>query len=299
MAWRTVAITSPARLRLEQSQLIVEQDGRTALPLEDIAVLLIESPQVLLSAGTLARLGESECLLLVCGEKHTPVLAGLPYAGHSRLAGIHRMQLDTSLPFRKRCWQRIVRQKILNQAECLRLAGCVRWKEVEALAERVASGDSGNIESVAARMHFSLLFGEGWWRGGPDGLNGVLDYGYAVLRAAVVRALAAHGFLLTIGLHHASELNPFNLADDFLEPLRPAVDLFAAALRPPPETLTRELRIRLVELLGCEVLLEGKRHSILNACTLMAASFHAACRQKDPSLLRLPQIFALTEHRYG
>lgn len=299
MAWRTVAITSPARLRVEQSQLVIEQDEETALPLEDIAVLLIESPQVLLSAGTLSRLGEHDCLLLVCGSKHTPVLAGLPYAGHSRLSGIHRMQLDTSLPFRKRCWQRIVRQKVLNQAECLRLSGCVRWKEVQALADRVSSGDSGNIESVAARMHFSLLFGEGWWRGGPDGLNGVLDYGYAVLRAAVVRALAAHGFLLTVGLHHSSELNPFNLADDFLEPLRPAVDLFAAALKPPPDVLTKDLRIRLVELLGCEVLLDGKRHSILNACTLMAASFQAACRQKDPSLLRLPEVFALTEHRYG
>lgn len=294
-----MAITNPARLRVEQGQLVIGQDEETALPLEDIAVLLIESPQVLLTAGTLARLGEHDCLLLVCGEKHTPVLAGLPYAGHSRLSGIHRLQLGTSLPFRKRCWQRIVRQKVLNQAECLRLAGCVRWKDVEALADRVASGDSGNIESVAARMHFSLLFGEGWWRGGPDGLNGVLDYGYAVLRAAVVRALAAHGLLLTVGLHHSSELNPFNLADDFLEPLRPAVDLFAAGLKPPPDVLTRELRIRLVELLGCEVLVDGKRHSILNACTLVAASFQAACRHKDPSLLRLPEIFALTEHRYG
>lgn len=299
MAWRTVAITNPARLRVEASQLVIAQETEVALPLEDIAVLLLESPQISLSAGALSRFGELDCVVLVCGAQHTPVLACLPYARHSRISGVHRLQLSTGLPFRKRCWQRLVKAKILNQAECLRLAGCPRWKEVDALADRVTSGDTGNMESVAARQHFSLLFGEGWWRGGPDGLNSALDYGYAILRAAVVRALAMHGFLLTQGVHHASELNPFNLADDFLEPLRPAVDLYAAGLKPPPDALTKEHRVQLVGLLGYEVLIDGKRQSILNAAAVMAASFLTACRGKDPGALKLPQVFALTEHRYG
>jgi len=298
MAWRTIAITNPARLRIEASQLVVAQETETALPLEDVACLILECPQVTLSAGTLSRLAEHGTMVLVCGAQHTPVLACLPYAGHSRLAGVHRLQLATTAPFRKRCWQRIVREKILNQAEVCRLAGRAEHTRVEAYAARVASGDTGNMEGVAAREHFALLFGPGWNRGGPDGLNSALDYGYAVLRAAVVRALAAHGFLLTQGLHHCSELNPFNLADDFLEPLRPAVDLYAAGLKPPPQVLEKEHRVKLVELLGCEVLVGGKRQSILNACQIMAGSFLAACKAGDAGALKLPQVFALTEHRY-
>ena len=298
MAWRTIAITNPARLRIEASQLVIAQEAEVALPLEDIACLLLESPQITLSAGTLARLAEHDTIVLVCGPRHTPVLACLPYASHSRLSGVHRLQLGATLPFRKRCWQRIVREKILNQAEVCRLAGHAEFTKVEAFAARVASGDTGNMEGVAAREHFGLLFGPGWNRGGPDGLNSVLDYGYAVLRAAVVRALAAHGFLLTQGIHHCSELNPFNLADDFLEPLRPAVDLYAASLKPPPETLEKEHRVKLAELLGCDVMVAGKRQSILNAADIMAASFLAACKSGDAAALKLPEVCALTEHRY-
>lgn len=260
--------------------------------------LFLSPPQVSLSSGTLSRLADWDTVVLVCGEKHTPVMAGVPYARHSRWSGVHRTQLATSLPFRKRCWQAIVAQKVRNQAECLRLAGRSGFRRVMEMADIVRSGDTGNVESVAAREHFGQLFGAGWNRGGPDGLNAALDYGYAILRAALVRSLTAYGLILSQGVHHDSELNPFNLADDFIEPFRPIVDLHAAELDPPPEALTKAERIQLVELLGCDVLMDGKRQSILRATDISAASYVTACRAGNPGLLKLPALFALSQHRY-
>lgn len=298
MAWRTVAITNPARLRVEASQLVIAQDEEIPLPLEDIAVLILECPEVRISSGSLARLADSGALVLVCGAEHTPVMACLPYAAHSRLTRMHRQQLATSLPFRKRCWQRVVQRKVENQAQCLRLAGRKGTERIVAMAAQVRSGDSGNIEGVAAREYFGLLFGPGFFRGGPDGANCALDYGYAVLRAAVVRALAAHGLILTQGIHHCSELNPFNLADDFLEPLRPLVDLRACGMDFPEPRLDKPQRLALVELLGCDVLVDGQRQSAINTADIMAGSYVAACREGDPALLKLPELLPLSPHRY-
>ncbi len=259
---------------------------------------MIESQQVALTAAVLSRLAEVGATVFVCGAKHMPVIAAYPCCGHSRLSGIHRMQLSTTLPFRKRCWQRIVQAKIRNQAECLRLLGCSGAERLLGLCEQVGSGDPGNVEALAARDYFASLFGPEFVRMHEDGVNAALNYGYAVARAAITRALAAHGFLLTQGIHHFNEQNPFNLADDFLEPLRPVVDMLAATFSPAPAELQKHHREALALVLACEVCVEDEAHSVTHACELMASSFVSACREGDPALLKLPTLLPLREHRY-
>ena len=299
MAWRTVVITNPARLRVENSQLLVIQDEIIPLPIEDIGVLILESPEVILSSSLLYRLAEHDVFLIVCDESHLPCLAGLPFAGHCRLTGIQRMQLDLSVPFKKRCWQAIIRQKIANQAECLRLTGNGdKAARLSAMLGDITSGDFTNVESRAAREHFKFMFGPDFIRGEEDTTNAGLNYGYAVVRAGVARALAAHGFLLSQGLHHRSELNPFNLADDFIEPLRPLVDLCVARHIPEDSEFSREHRAMLVSMLHSEILIDGKRHSALRAADIMVASFMTACRDKNPGLLKLPKLLPLKQHCY-
>lgn len=297
MAWRTVVVSNPARLRIRNDQLTVEQAQAVTLPAEDIAVLLLESPEVVLSSAVLNRLAELDVLLLACDSRHLPSFAGVPFAGHSRLAGVQRLQLGTSLPFRKRCWQALVKRKIENQAKCLELLGRPGAVRVAAMAAQVTSGDSANIESVAAREHFREAFGPQFIRGNEDSTNAALNYGYAVLRGAVARALAAHGFILSQGIHHRSELNQFNLADDFIEPFRPMVDLLAAKMKLGAE-LSKPDRELLVALLHAEVLIDGQKHSALRAAEMTAGSFLAACRSKDPGLLKLPGLLPLKTHKY-
>ena len=283
---------------MDADRLVIAQEAEVALPLDDIAILMIESQQVALTTAVLSRLAEVGASVIVCGAKHLPVLAAYPCSGHSRLSGIHRLQLSTTLPFRKRCWQRIVQTKIRNQAECLRLLGCDGADRLEGLADQVGSGDPANVEALAAREHFRFLFGPEFVRMREDGVNAALNYGYAVGRAGVARGLAAHGLLLTQGIHHSSELNPFNLADDFLEPLRPLVDMLAATFSPPPVELQKHHREALALLLACEVCVEGEAHSVTHCCELMAASFVSACRVGNPALLKLPSLMPLREHRY-
>ncbi len=297
MAWRTIVISKPARLRVENDQLAIVQEETVCLPLEDIAVLVLESPEIVLTAALLSRLAKHEVILLACDERHLPALAGIPFAGHSRLARVQRSQIESSLPFQKRCWQAVVKQKIQNQAACLRLLGRDGAQTLEDMAGLVASGDSQNLESVAAREYFRYLFGEGFVRRNEDWENHALDYGYAVLRAAVARALAVHGFLVALGIHHHSELNQFNLADDFLEPLRPLVDLCVSTMA-PNESLTKSDRETLAALLHVDILVEEKRQQVLQAVDIVAGSFLAACRDKDPRLLKLPALLPLQMHAY-
>lgn len=297
MAWKTIVISRPARLNVSNDQLIIAQDNTIGFPIEDISVLLIESPEVLLTSFLLNRLAEHGVALLVCDRKHLPSMAGLPFAGHSRLAGVQRTQLEATAPFRKRCWQALVKRKIANQAECLRLIGRPKSAVVAGLAARVSSGDAENLESVAAREHFEAAFGDGFSRGDEDGTNSALNYGYAILRASVARGLVMHGFLPAHGIHHHSELNQFNLADDFVEPFRPVVDLCVSDMRPQGE-LTKQHREKLVSLLYAEVLIDGKRQPACHAAELMAGSFLAACRDNDPGLLRLPELLPIKTHSY-
>lgn len=297
MAWRTIVISNPARLRVENDQLVIAQQESVSFPIEDIAVLMLESPEVLLSSALLDRLAQHEVLLLACDQRHMPSMACVPFAGHSRLAGVQRMQLEATAPFRKRCWQAIVRHKIANQAECLRILGRAGAAKIGLMADKVTSGDAANIESVAAREHFHAAFGHGFARFAEDGINSALNYGYAVMRASIARALTLHGFLPAHGIHHHSELNQFNLADDFIEPLRPIVDLRVAEMRPEGE-LTKAHREALVALIQADVLIDGKRQATLHAAEVMAGSFLAACHAKDPALLKLPGLLPLKTHAY-
>jgi CRISP-associated protein Cas1 len=297
LAWRTVVISNPARLRVENDQLVIIQQDSISLPIEDIAVLMLESPEVLLSSALLDRLAQHEVTLLACDKRHLPSMACMPFAGHSRLAGVQRMQLSASVPFQKRCWQAIIRYKIANQAMCLKILNRPNAQSVASMVEKVTSGDASNVESVAAREHFRAAFGVDFTRGAEDSINSALNYGYAVLRAAVARALTFHGFLPAHGIHHRSELNQFNLADDFIEPLRPVVDLHVASVHLEGE-LTKVQRENLIALIHADVLINGKRQAILHAVEIMAGSFLAACREKDPRLLKLPELLPLKLHAH-
>lgn len=298
MAWRVIQISKPARMKIKNSQLVIVQDDEIPIPLEDVAAIVLESQEVLLSSALLSRCADEGIVILTCDQSHLPISAVLPFAGHSRLSGVQRVQLNTTLPFRKRCWQAIVKSKIANQAECLRLMGCAGYEKLVSLISQVASGDKTNIESTAARIYFSLLFGANFVRGNSDLTNSALNYGYAILRGAVARALAGHGLILSQGVNHRSELNPFNLADDFLEPLRPVVDLCVAGEIKGDGELEKSHRQTLVSLLARDVLIDGWAQSVLRAVDIMASSFASACRAGDVRRLKLPSLLAPKQHSY-
>lgn len=290
MTWRTVIISNPAKLFTGKGRLHIEQEEEvSSLPIEDIGAVVLESPQILLTVPLLRDMAKGHVALFVCDEKHLPCGVLQPFHQHSRQGKILSTQLSLSKPFTKNCWKRIVERKILNQAACLRLLKLQGSADLEALASEVKSGDTSNREGVAARLYFSKI-APFEIRADETAFNSVLDYGYAIFRGALARSLSAFGFLPALGLWHHSELNPFNLADDFLEPFRPIVDFWASRNIEQDTIFSLEHRKALVALLHEDVQIEEGKQKALRAIEICAASFSSACREREPSLLRMPAL---------
>ena len=196
MAWRTVLLQNPMRLNLDRAQLKCERDdGVVTLPIEDITVLVIDSPRVMLTSTLLNAFQKNGVAVIICDEKHHPGGLFLPFHQHTRISALAPLQAGWTKPFRKRCWQLIIKGKIMNQAACLAMVDGKGWNRMENLAGEVGSGDSGNVEAVAAREYWSFLMGRHFQRrthrdNADDFINRALNYGYAIVRAAVARSIS-------------------------------------------------------------------------------------------------------------
>lgn len=251
MAWRSVMITRPSRLHYQQRALVVEQDdGTVKIPLEDMAVLVIEHSQVSLTSQLLSACAGRQIAVITVDETHHPNGVLLAHLPHSRALKVMRAQLDMSEPSRKRLWQGIIKQKISNQGGVLKSQGHeAAARRLEALVREVRSGDVGNAEAQASQLYFPTLLGRGFGRKQERFHNAALNYGYSIIRAAIARSLVAYGFLPAFGLHHCNEQNAFNLADDLIEPFRPLLDLYLL-LRFPEEEEERLLPQHKAALVG-------------------------------------------------
>ncbi len=297
MVWRSVMISRPAKLRREHYSLAIEQEQTAFVPFEDIAVIVLNHMEITLTHPVLSACAEYGIGLYATGSNHQPAGVFLPFLSHSRTTRMMRRQLDIARPLAKQVWANIVRRKIENQAACLRLAGRDGVDRLESYARRVRSGDSDNLEGQAAAFYFARLFGQGFHRSEERWTNAALDYGYAVLRGAIARGLVAHGFHPSVGLFHDSEQNAFNLADDFIEPFRPLVDLHVA--KHPATTegdLLPEDKSALVALLNVDVAMPQGKMSALSAVEYAVESL-VRVFEEGSNEIELPVLIGLQPHR--
>jgi len=292
MAWRGVHIGQAARIGLKNQQLVVAQaDAETTIPIEDIAYLVLDTPQTTLTGAVLTALAEANVVVIQSDAKHHPAMMALPFHGHHKQAEIAHLQIETTLPFRKRAWQLIVKAKIDNQREHLVSLGR-ETGVLPALITRVKSGDPDNLEAQAARAYWSRLFDNYRRNDDTDLRNAMLNYGYAIVRAGLARAITAAGLIPAFGLHHASVTNAFNLADDLIEPFRPSVDALAMFLSSAEGRTSAELslddRRALVSIMTAPVRMELETMTLLAATEQCAFSLVRAIREKNPDVLKLP-----------
>lgn len=298
MAFRNIIIENPARISVKNRQLIIYTDAPHAVALEDISALLLENRQTTVTAAALSMLGECGCCVFVCDEKHMPNAVLTPFMQHSRQTAVLEQQLNMGEPQRKRMWQAIVKAKIRNQALCLRCSGMEKeCSHMLAMAERVRSGDTENMEATAARYYFPVLFGEGFTRARDCGYNAALNYGYAILRGCIARSLSVYGFLPAFGLHHDSSQNAFNLADDLIEAFRPVVDLLVVSIMQPEDELTQDKKRLLFNCLNLDILSGEQHHSVSYAIERLVQSLSRAVSEKTAQLM-LPELLDLEQHRY-
>lgn len=292
MAWRGLHITKPGRLSLADGQIVVSQEsGDVRMPLEDIGWIILDEPRLTLTTALLSACAENGVALINTDARHMPSSLTLPFHRHHRQAAIADYQINLSLPFRKRCWQAIVVAKIRNQADVLDRHECAHGDTLRAMTRHVSSGDADNVEARAARQYWSALFRDFIRDDQSDLRNMMLNYGYAVMRAVVARALVGAGFLPCIGLHHASQTNPFNFADDLIEPFRPFVDHMVVEQfggRDASSDMTIDDRRKLAGIPLETARLNGGEFSLLAATEACIASLMKAVEAQDASLLSLP-----------
>jgi len=229
MIKKTIEISSDgAFLSSKHKQLVIQRDGLASatIPCEDIQLLLLDAPNSTVSHGALSELLENNASLVVCGKNHLPAGLLIPFSSHNQVLTRLNLQLECTKPLKKKLWKTIVRQKILNQAALLKSSSTEKTRLLY-LAKEVKSGDPENHEAQAASIYWRHWLPPNFdFRrdADGDGINALLNYGYAVLRASIARACVMAGLLPALGIHHHNRSNAFCLADDLIEPLRPLVD---------------------------------------------------------------------------
>ncbi|OJY71675.1 MAG: subtype II CRISPR-associated endonuclease Cas1 [Sphingobium sp. 66-54] len=286
---RIVDIATDGRhLSLYRGFLIVkeqhEEVGRIAL--DDIHAVIVHAHGTTWSANLVAALAERGAPIVFCAANHSPVAVTLPLEGHHAQNARFRAQWDASKPLAKQLWRRIVSAKIAMQGALLAARGVAGADAFPLIARRVKSGDSDNLEAQAARRYWPLLMGAEFRRDRDSpGANALLNYGYAVIRATVARAVVAAGLHPTIGINHANRGNAFALADDMVEPFRPLVDALVVTMAARGiDTLDPALKRRFAQLIAFDVRIGGEVSPVSIAAARLAQSLARAFESGRPSL---------------
>lgn len=294
MTGRIIEISSgPAWLSVANSQLVIGREGENnrTTPIEDLALLLLNHPAITINQSVMARLAEANVGIVVCGGGHMPVGLSLPLSGHSLQGERLRRQIEAPLPLNKQLWKAIIECKIARQSDVLEY--CTGHHQgLREMAGRVRSGDSGNLEAQAAQRYWPKLFGPSFRRDRfGTWPNGLLNYGYAIMRSAVARNICMSGLNPGIGLFHHNRSNSFPLADDLIEVWRPWVDLRARQIVEKAETdeLGKPEKQAILSLLNEEVAFDGATFPIQTAMQRMTVSLARSFEEKAMKL-RLPSF---------
>lgn len=276
MLKQTLFFSHPARLSLKDNQLVItlkDSNEMITRPIEDIGFMVIENQQIMFTIPLLNELVHNNVSVILCDAKGMPSSMLMGLNNNATQAESLKYQLNVSEPMRKQAWKQIVEQKIRNQAAVLDKLG-IEHHNLKACYSSVLSGDTSNREGIAARQYWTQLFGKDFRRE-REGLppNNLLNYGYAILRAATARALIGSGLLPALGLFHRNRYNAFPLADDVMEPYRPYVDEIAfGATEEGMLELDKETKVRLLNLLVTDVRIGKMTRPLSLALTTTSAS---------------------------
>ena len=295
MIKRTLCFSNPVYLSLKDRQMLIhlpevekndalsasfKEGAMKTVPVEDIGVVMLDNRQITITQGLLDALLANNCAVITCDSQHLPTGLLLPLEGNSLQCERFTDQLQASLPLKKQLWQQTVQAKIRNQAALLKRSSSVETGNLLAWANQVKSGDSENMEARAAAYYWRNLFPdiEGFIRDREGEFpNSLLNYGYAILRAIVARALVSSGMLPTWGIHHHNRYNAYCLADDIMEPYRPYVDGLVLQLMekyPSVTELDTPMKRELLAVPVLDVTMEGLRRPLMVAVSQTTSSLY-------------------------
>ena len=313
MIKRTLYFSQPMYLSLRDNQLVMklpeveknpdryappvrEQAVRT-FPVEDIGLVILDNKQVTITHALMDALLQNNCALITCDQRSMPSGLFLPLEMNTLQGERFSRQIEATLPLKKQLWQQTIRQKILNQAAVLKKEALTETRCMEKWAKDVKSGDFDNLEARAAAYYWKNLFVpfgiDNFVRGREEAPpNNLLNYGYAILRAIIARALVGSGLLPTLGIHHHNRYNAYALADDIMEPYRPFVDKRVLEIIKSGvdyAELTKDIKGQLLTIPTMDVIINGQRSPLKIAASTTTASL-ARCYNGQNRRLVYPEL---------
>lgn len=293
MLKKTILLEKKASVTCKNLQLIIKTEEReSSIPIEDIGFIVLDHQEIYLSIPAMNQLVENNSSLIICHTNHLPNGMFLNLNSHHIQQEIFRKQIEASAPLKKQLWQQTIVEKIKNQGILLeRITGSKN--HFNYLAGKVQSGDTTNMEGVAASQYWKSFFEADFKRERfGDYPNNFLNYGYAVLRAATARALSGSGLLNTLGIHHKSKYNAFALADDIMEPFRPLVDekVFELMQQYDEQDLNTLIKSELLQLLTRTVYFKEEKSPLMVALQKTASSLQQ-CYSGDRKKIKYPRLW--------
>ena len=293
MLKKSLLLENKASISTKNLQLVIKTETReSTIPIEDIGYLVIDHPEIYLSIPALNLLIDNNTAVIICNTNHLPNGMFLNLNSHHIQQEIFKNQINASAPLKKQLWQQTITEKITNQGILLQKITS-KNNNFEFLASKVLSGDSSNMEGVAANFYWKTFFEHKFKRERfGDYPNNFLNYGYAILRAATARALSGSGLLNTLGIHHKSKYNAFALADDIMEPFRPIIDEKVSEIMQnySEQELNTAIKAELLQILTRTVYFKDEKSPLMVALQKTASSLQQ-CYTGDRKKIKYPKLW--------
>lgn len=296
MITRSIYIGNPAYLKLQDQQMkILCPDRRLvkgSIPIEDLGLLMLDHFQITISHQLIQKMMGNNVVIISCDAHHLPHGIMLPLHGHTQHSDRVKEQLEASEPLKKQLWKQTIECKIENQKEVLLRLGNY-YEPMIGYQNNVKSGDSTNMEGIAAQHYWKYLISLDFLRQRfGEAPNQFFNFGYAVLRSIVARAIVETGLLPVLGIFHKNKYNPYCLADDLMEPYRPFVDLLVMKFlekNPDTEELTKDFKAYLLNIATKDVQIDGLKRPLMVAVKTTSTSLYK-CYTGEKRLISYPAL---------
>lgn len=227
MSFRTIVISKQSKLSYKNRFLVVKQeDDEKYIHLSEIDTIIVDSISTVITNYLLKELSDNKINIIFCDEKHNPFGEISSYYSRHNTSKQIKKQIAWKQKDKNLLWQKIIKNKILNQATLLKKIKCNKYRTLLNYVDEIEIGDKTNREGHAAKVYFNLLFGSNFIRHNDDNINSALNYGYAILLSTINKEVIANGYLTQLGINHKNEFNQFNLSCDLMEPFRVIIDNF-------------------------------------------------------------------------
>ena len=285
MSWRTIVISSSAKLDYQLGFMVVRKEHTVKIHLDEIEILLIESTAVSFTAALLSELTKKKVKVIFCDEKRNPSSELVPYYGSHDVSGKLKRQMTWEDGIKKAVWTEIVTDKIRKQSQHLQERNCVEHEMLQHYIAEIEFADATNREGHAAKVYFNALFGKDFSRTKENSVNAALNYGYSIVLSSFNREIVSNGYLTQLGLFHDNMFNPFNLASDLMEPYRIMIDRMVYDMQ--PDKFEHDEKMELLKVLQYEVTIGGRTEFLNNAIKIYTKSVFDALNDNDCSLIKL------------